>query len=102
MKTSSQTWKKLEKDTALELGGVRVGLLGKEDVVHPNFVIECKLRAKISFIEWFDQAKKHLTKKANKGKMALLVVRQKNSPRKFVIMEMEDFKELTGVGQNAV
>lgn len=87
---------------AEELGGYRVGQLGQEDVINDRFVIECKLRAKMIFLSWWEQAKKHTLKKANKDKIALAVVKQKNAKRSFVIIEMEDFKKLIGVKQNAV
>ena len=93
--THSSTWKNLEKKVALILGGDRqfnTGAHNAEDVKHELFVIECKLRAKLGFKSWYDQAKKHIKK--GSGKIAILVCKQKSSPGEFVILKLSDFVAL--------
>ena len=93
MATSKQTWKNLEKKTARELGGTRVGCTGLEtvDVEHDRFEVECKLRASLAFVPWYEQAAKHAKKS---GKIPLLVCKQKAARGEFVILKMDDFKRL--------
>jgi hypothetical protein len=93
--THSNTWKNLEKKVAGALGGERqfnTGTHNKEDVVHDLFVVECKLRAKLGFKSWYEQAKKHVKK--GSGKIALLVCKQKGQKGEFVILKLEDFVAL--------
>lgn len=91
--TSSQIWKNLEKKAAESLGGKRAGVTGQEnpDVYHPQFEIECKYRASLAFVAWFQQVEK-FSKKS--GKIPLLVCKQKQARGEYVILKMEDFKRL--------
>lgn len=91
-------WKNLERKTARGLNGQRVGATGKEtvDVEHPLFNIECKYRAKLSFIPWYQQALKH---SAKNGKIPLLVVKQKGTHGEYAILKMSDLERLINGNQ---
>lgn len=100
--THRRTWQKLESLTASILGGRRRGGIARtdagelsftpgEDVTHPRFAIECKLRAKLGFIPWFRQAERYA---ARSGKRPLLVCRQKGSGELFAILRLADLAEL--------
>jgi len=93
--THSSTWKNLEKKVAGLLGGDRqfnTGTHNAEDVKHELFVVECKLRAKLGFKSWYEQAKKHVVK--GSGKIALLVCKEKGKQGEYVIIKMDDFIKL--------
>ena len=92
--THSSTWKNLEKKVAGIFGGDRqfnTGTHNAEDVKHPLFIIECKLRAKLGFKVWYEQAKKHVKKT---GKIPLLVCKQKGFHGEYVIIKLEHYIEL--------
>lgn len=89
-------WKALENKVAQLLDGERQpnkGAHNAEDVEHPLFVIECKSRQKIAFIEWWRQAAKHCKGKA-KSKIPLLVVKQKGARGEFAILLVSDLIKL--------
>jgi len=46
-KKSRRRGKELERFIAADLGGRRLGILGKEDVRYKNYVIECKERKEL-------------------------------------------------------
>ena len=91
--TSKQTWKNLEKKTALSLDGERSGNRGIEspDVFHDRFSIECKYRSKLAFRKWYDQAAKYVR---GTNRIPLLVCKEKNQHGEFVILSMEHFREM--------
>ena len=98
--TANSTWKNLERKAAKVLNGQRVGSQAYQstpDVDHDVFAIECKLRAKLAFIPWFEQAKKY-AKRLNK--IPLLICKQKHSQTEFVILRLADFKELIDTSIN--
>jgi len=92
-KTAKRTWKDFESKIAKALGGQRACVMGiaAPDVTHESYEIECKLRAKLAFVKWFDQAKKHSRKS---GKIPLLVCKQKHHKTAYVILRLDDFKEI--------
>lgn len=91
--THRRTWQKLESKVAGLLGGERrKGIYQPgEDVIHGQFAIECKYRAKIAFLDWFRQAESYA---AGTDKIPLLVVKQKNTSGEFAIMRLADFNDL--------
>ena len=94
MTTHRETWKNLERKTAKALNGQRVSTRPHEsnpDVDHDKFAIECKLRAKLAFIPWFEQAKKYAKRS---GKIPLLICKQKHSQTEFVVIRLSDFQGL--------
>lgn len=81
--------KESEKVIAEMFQGMRVGLLGSEDVMHLIFSIEVKSRKKFSARQWFDQAKRN-----NKNnKIPIVVVHEMNHPhdKDLVVIEINDF-----------
>lgn len=91
--THKQTWKNLENVAAKKLGGERqfnTGTHNAEDVKHPRMVIECKLRAKLGFRGWYEQAKKHCKGK-QKDKIAVLITKEKGMRGEFITMKLDDY-----------
>jgi hypothetical protein len=90
--TSRSTWKRLERETARKLGGVRIPISGRSgtDVLHNKFEIECKLRSKIGFKRWFDKLKKNASRN---NKIPLLILKEKHMKGEFVVLTMEDFQK---------
>jgi hypothetical protein len=100
--THRRTWQKMESAVAAILGGRRRGGITRtdageleftrgEDVVHPRFAIECKLRAKLAFIPWFRQAEGYAW---SSGKTPLLVCREKGTGEMFAVMRLADLAQL--------
>lgn len=89
--------KRHEAVIAGKLGGIRVGVLGKEDVLTDKFSVECKVRKSFVGASWFEQAKKNA-----KGKMPIVVVHVKNKryDEDLVILAMKDFQKLIGGDNN--
>lgn len=95
MPTSRSAWKAHERRTAKSLGGKRIACSGtgdiKGDVLHDQFHIECKLRAKLSIYPWYNKAKEEAKES---GKMPMLVVRQKYKHLDLVVLSIEDFNKV--------
>lgn len=82
--------KGVEKRVAKKLEGLRIGVLGREDVLTERFSVEVKSRQKLAFLKWWEQARKNVSG----GRVPLLVVHQKHGKRYFVILELDDFLKL--------
>jgi hypothetical protein len=89
-----QRGKRTEKIVAKRLGGKRVGILGKEDVSHPIFSIECKSVSRFVGEKWFMQA----IRNCEQGKIPAVVVHLVGQHYKndYVIIRMKDFEDLLG------
>ena len=62
------------------------------DVIHPLFLIECKLRDKISIFRWWDKLKEEA---AEVKKIPILVIREKGDLKDvLVVVHYTFFKEL--------
>lgn len=91
---------RMEKYYADLFGGLRVGTLGKEDVMHKEFSIECKERQSDSglktMLQWFKQAESHA-----KDKIALLGIHLlgKNYDDDYVVIKLKDFMALITKGE---
>lgn len=97
--TTARTWKNLERKTAAILDGDRAGVTGLStpDVYHDRFEIECKYRAALAFIPWFEQAAKHSKKS---GKIPLLICKQKNKQGEYAILKLSDLAKLLKISEN--
>lgn len=86
--------KRHERTVAKLLGGKRIGILGKEDVEHPKFSVECKSRQEIP--KWFSDFWKQAVDNCEEGKIPLLVIHetQKRYKDDWVVIRMEDFLEV--------
>lgn len=71
----------------------RVGVLGREDVITDNFVVEVKQRKRFAFELWLAQAQKHA-----KNKIPLCICHRTNSKTYYVVMKLEDFLKLAEEG----
>lgn len=94
--TSRSTWKGMERKVACILGGRRNPLSGANsgepgDVRHPEFVVECKLRAKLVLTGWFEKVAQEA--KAE-GKKPLLVLKEKGKHGEYVVIRLDDFAKL--------
>ena len=83
--------KEVERRLAKKLGARRVGILGKEDLSHPQFSFEVKERKKVAISKWFEQAEKN----AN-NKIPALIIHEyrKNHDQDFVVLRLKDFLAL--------
>lgn len=88
-----QRGKEVEKHIAKMFNGKRIGLLGKEDVLHPIYSIEVKSRKKFVGKKWIEQCKKN----NQDNKIPIVVVHEANKNHKndLVIINIEDFIEIT-------
>jgi hypothetical protein len=86
-----RNWKEVERRIARELGGERVGILGREDVRHDRYSVEVKTRLELpAFLKGaYGQAQSN----AAEGKVPLLVLKEKG--KRFadclVILRFADF-----------
>ena len=78
---------------------IRAGVTGVEnpDVYHDDFEIECKYRAKLAFVPWFEQAAKHSKKS---GKIPLLICKQKGKQGEYAVMRLSDLEKLLNKAEN--
>ena len=81
--------KSVESAVALLLGGRRVGILGKEDIQHPDFTIEVKSRKSFSGTGFLEQAEKHNV--GGKTAIAVVHVTDKGHKNDIVLMRLSDF-----------
>jgi hypothetical protein len=90
--------KRTEKAIAKRLDGIRVGILGGEDVLTEQFAIEVKTRKKFVALSWYQQA----VKNAKKNKIPLLIVHITNKHHKndLVILSLKDFEKLINLNKN--
>lgn len=90
VKRNRRRGKEVEKRVASMLDGLRIGVLGREDVLTDRFSVEVKSRKKLAFISWYNQAKKN----AKKGKIPLLVCHLYNSSQYYAVLALQDFINL--------
>jgi hypothetical protein len=88
-----QRGKDSEREVAKILGGKRVGIMGGEDISHPDYSIEVKSRQSFVAKKWMEQAKRN----SKGGKIPLVVVHAGNTPHAtdLVLLNIEDFKKIT-------
>jgi len=88
--------KKVERAIAKRLKGRRVGILGQEDVLTDQFVVEVKTRKKFTAWSWYQQAVKNA-----KGKIPLVIVHisNKHHNNDLVILSLKDFEKLIKLGE---
>lgn len=86
-----------ERKVAKLIGGRRTGVLGKEDVTHIAFSVECKSREKIP--KWFTDFWEQAVANCEEGKKPLLVIHKLNQKYNddWVVIKMEDFLEVINV-----
>ncbi|MEM0324940.1 MAG: hypothetical protein QXW35_03505 [Candidatus Aenigmatarchaeota archaeon] len=89
-----QRGKRAERKIAEKLGGRRVGILGKEDVITEKFIVEVKDRKEFVGEKFLMQAEKHKTD--NKVCIAIVHIRGKRYEDSIVLIRLKDFKELVG------
>lgn len=89
-----QRAKRVEAAVARKMKGKRVGILGKEDVEHPLFSVEVKLRKRFVAEKWMLQAMKN----CSKDKIPIVVVHlpYQRYGDSFVIIRLRDFEDLNG------
>lgn len=107
MATSRSTWKRLEREVAKELGGVRIpcsGNAGLEgDVLHDHLHIEAKLREKLKIHTWYQKAREDSLKMKIKKPVAL-ALKMKGKHTTYIVMDIQDFKQFLNIkteGENA-
>jgi len=95
-----QSWKRVERKVAKELGGVRNPLSGSPslhtagDVIHPDLFVEVKSRSKLPFWEtWLNVKERGRVE----GKIPILVMHKKGSHDYVVMISLKDFKKLLKV-----
>jgi hypothetical protein len=90
--------KQVERAIAKRLDGLRIGILGGEDVSTSQFSIEVKTRKKFVALSWYQQA----VKNAKKNKIPLLIVHitNKHHDNDLVILSLKDFEKLINLNKN--
>ena len=85
--------KRNEKALADRLGGKRVGILGKEDIMHGEYSIEVKSFVRYAGVKIMEQAERN----APAGKIPLAIVHIKGQRRDndLVIMRLKEWEALT-------
>lgn len=80
--------KAVEKAIAKKLNGTRIGLLGREDIIHDKFSIEVKSRRSFVGCNWYDQAVRYA-----KDKIPIVVIHitNKRYDNDFVLIKLKDF-----------
>ena len=86
--------KRHERNIAKLLGGKRLGVLGKEDVSHSKFSIECKSREKLP--KWFADFWEQTIRNSEPNKVPLLILHKFGQKYldDWVVIRMEDFLEI--------
>jgi hypothetical protein len=89
-------WKSVERRLARELGGERVGILGREDVRHERLSVEVKTRRALPrfLVSCYGQA----VDNARAGKIPLLILKEKGKRYQdcLCILRLGDFLSLFG------
>lgn len=92
-------WKSVERRLARELGGERVGILGREDVRHGRLSVEVKTRQALPrfLVNCYGQA----VDNARPGKVPLLVLKEKGKRYAdcLCVLRLSDFLGLFGPGE---
>lgn len=83
--------KRAEKAVAEIMGGVRVGIMGKEDVSCERFSVEVKSRKRFTAEKWFSQSCKNA-----RGKIPVVVIHitGKHHDNDYALMRLKDFVEV--------
>ncbi len=88
-------WKVFERTVAKEFGTVRAlqkGTGTKEDIVHPLFMVDCKLRKSWKISAWFRSLREAAHKK---DKIPILVVRKPGKKLTYAVVELDILFSLT-------
>ena len=88
-----KTWKAVERKVARLLGGRRTGNTGmpSPDVLHPLFSVEVKYRQRLPSLLSAGMAQ---AKRAAKGKIPLLILKQKGQRGEYAVLEFQDLLTL--------
>ena len=88
--------KRFEKEIAKRLGGTRVGLLGKTDVLTDNglFAIECKSRKVFAGMKFLSQAKANAP--LNKIPVVIIHLTNQRHTEDIVMLSLKDWLDLHG------
>ena len=91
-----QCWKIFEKRIGARLGGVRVGILGGEDVRHPILSIECTQVDKKRFPQMVKKKYYQAIANAPKGKKPIVVMKEKRrlDDNSLVIISLVNFEKI--------
>jgi hypothetical protein len=95
--TSKSAWKRRERGIAADHGTYRTPLSGggsrhtRSDSLHPTLYIEHKLRAKLPFRQLFLDTREKAKKE---GKTPIIVLSEKHSPIKEVLLDYDDYLRL--------
>lgn len=81
--------KDAERTIAKLIGGRRVGILGKEDIDHPDYTVEVKSRKSFAGSKFLEQAEKHNAD--DKTAIAIVHVTGKRHAEDIVMMRLKDF-----------
>jgi len=89
-------WKSVERRIARELGGERVGILGREDVRHDRLSVEVKTRRELPrfIVRAYGQAADNA--RAGKAPVLILKERGKRYADCLCILRLADFLGLSG------
>ena len=94
-----KTWKKIERQVAALLGGVRVPVTGRQrgdapDVSHPVFSIEVKHRERLP--DWFLDAMRQAEASNTGEQIPLVVLHQKGMsiPMSFAVLRLADLNKM--------
>jgi len=87
--------KRHERRTAEDFGGIRTGILGREDVITETFSIECKSRNRFVGQKWWLQAYRNAMRHEN-PRIPLVVVHLtgKSFNEDFIIIRKDHFMQL--------
>jgi len=83
--------KRVERAIAKRLKGRRLGILGQEDVLTDQFVVEVKTRKKFVALSWYQQAVKNAKEKIP---LVIVHVSNKHHDNDLVILSLKDFEKI--------
>jgi len=91
-----QCWKIFEKRVGARLGGVRVGILGGEDVRHPTLSIECTQIDRKRFPKMVKNKYYQAIRNCPKGKMPIVVMKEKrrSDDNALVVISLLNFERI--------
>lgn len=92
VKQNRQRGKNAEKRVAKFFNGIRLGILGKEDVITDKFSIEVKSREKLSFEKYYYQSVKNNEKR--KIPLLFMIKKHQKISEGYIIIKAKDFKKL--------
>lgn len=95
MKLNRNRGKRAERQVASHFdNGIRVGILGKVDVLADKFIIEVKDRASFSGERFLSQVEAYRTEYKDKIPIAVVHLRKTRYENSIVLIRLKDFKEL--------